>query len=131
MVVMTIAHKPEGYTTVSPYLICADAAGTINFLVRVFGAVELQRFPDDSGKLMHSEVRIDDTVVMIADSAPSWPAMSAHVHVYVADVDATYRRALDAGAISVQEPVKKEDADKRGGVKDVGGTTWWISTRVG
>jgi uncharacterized glyoxalase superfamily protein PhnB len=52
------------------------------------------------------------------------------VHVYVSDVDAAYRRALAAGATSVQEPVKKEDEDKRGGVKDAGGTTWWIATRV-
>jgi uncharacterized glyoxalase superfamily protein PhnB len=53
------------------------------------------------------------------------------VHVYVRDVDATYRRALEAGATSVQEPVQKGDPDKRGGVKDAGGTTWWIATKVG
>jgi PhnB protein len=52
------------------------------------------------------------------------------VHVYVRDVDATYRRALEAGATSVQEPRKKDDEDKRGGVKDAGGTTWWIATKV-
>jgi uncharacterized glyoxalase superfamily protein PhnB len=67
---------------------------------------------------------------MIADGAPGWPPIQAHVHIYVPDVDATYRRALDAGAVSVQEPVKKEDEDKRGGVKDAGGTTWWIATKV-
>jgi PhnB protein len=48
----------------------------------------------------------------------------------VHDVDATYRRALEAGATSVQEPIKKEDPDKRGGVKDAGGTTWWIGTKI-
>ena len=79
---------------------------------------------------MHSEVRIDDSVVMVADPAEGWPAIGAHVHVYVRDVDATYRRALDAGAESVQEPTKKDDPDKRGGVRDAGGTTWWISTKV-
>jgi uncharacterized glyoxalase superfamily protein PhnB len=52
------------------------------------------------------------------------------VHVYVPDVDDTYNRALAAGGVSVQEPVKKEDDDKRGGVMDPGGTTWWISTKV-
>ena len=122
--------KPEGYTSVSPYLVVKDANGTIEFLKRVFGAAELRRFPDSDGRLIHSEVRIDDTVVMIADSAPEWPPIAAHVHVYVPDVDATYRRALDAGAIGVQEPVQKDDADKRGGVKDDGGTTWWIATKV-
>ena len=123
-------HKPDGYTTVAPYLIVAGANATIEFLEEALDAVELRRYPDDSGKIVHAEVRIGDTVVMIADSAPAWPPVPAHVHVYVPDVDATYRRALDAGAESVQEPVKKDDADKRGGVKDAGGTTWWIATKV-
>jgi PhnB protein len=121
---------PNGYSTVSPYLIVEDARGTIAFLREVFGAVILRQFPDASGRLMHSEVRIDDTVVMIADSAPEWPATPAYVHIYVPDVDATYAHALQAGASSVQAPVKKGDEDKRGGVRDPGGTTWWIATRV-
>jgi len=126
-----MSHKPNDYTSVSPYLVVNGASQTIDFLKRVFGAVELRRFPDASGKLMHSEVRIDDTVVMLADPAPpEWPAVPSYVHVYVPDVDATYRAALEAGAVSVQEPVKKQDEDKRGGVKDPGGTTWWISTKV-
>ena len=79
---------------------------------------------------MHAEVRIDDTVVMLGDGADGWPPVPSHVHVYVPDVDATYTRALEAGATSVQAPVKKQDADKRGGVKDAGGTTWWIATKV-
>lgn len=124
-------YKPEGYNTASPYLIVSDAAATIRFLQQVFGAALLRSFPDDKGRLMHAEVRFDDTVVMIADSAPAWPPVPAHVHVYVPDVDATYAKAMAAGAQSVQEPAKKEDEDKRGGVKDSGGTTWWIATRVG
>jgi uncharacterized glyoxalase superfamily protein PhnB len=127
---MGTSYKPKNYNSVSPYLIVDGASGTIDFLKRVFGAVELRRFPDAAGKLMHAEVRIDDTVVMIADGGESWPPVPSSVHVYVSDVDAAYRRALAAGATSVQEPVKKEDEDKRGGVKDAGGTTWWIATRV-
>ena len=128
---MDSTHKPAGYNSVSPYLIVAGAAGTIDFLARVFGAEELRRFADAEGRVVHAEVRIDDTVVMIADGVEAWPPVASHVHVYVPDVDAAYRRALDAGAESVQEPVKKEDEDRRGGVKDAGGTTWWIATRVG
>jgi PhnB protein len=127
---MNTDHKPSGYTTVSPYLIVSGASGTIDFLAQVFGAVELRRFPAEDGRIMHGEVRIDDTVVMLADAAESWPPVPSHVHVYVADVDETYRRALEAGAESVQEPVQKGDEDKRGGVKDAGGTTWWIATRM-
>ncbi len=127
---MATAHKPTGYSSVSPYLVVDGADGTIDFLKRVFGASELRRYPDPAGKVMHAEVRIDDTVVMIADGGGGWPPIPSHVHVYVPDVDATYRTALEAGAKSVQEPVKKDDEDKRGGVKDAGGTTWWISTKV-
>ncbi|MBK8898047.1 MAG: VOC family protein [Candidatus Competibacteraceae bacterium] len=122
--------KPSGYTTVSPYLIVADAAATIRFLETVLGGKLLRSFPDDQGRLMHAEVKIDDTVVMLADSAPEWQPVAAYAHVYVKDVDATSKRALAEGATSVQVPEKKEDEDKRGGVKDAGGTTWWIATRV-
>lgn len=127
---MTRPYKPDGYPSVSPYLIVSDAGATIDFLVRALGAVELRRYPDPSGRLMHAEVRLDDSVIMMGDSAPEWPAQPAHVHVYVPDVDAAYQRALDAGATSVQAPVKKDDDDKRGGVKDPGGTTWWLATKV-
>ena len=127
----TTSYKPDRYSSVSPYLIVDGASGTIAFLERVFGAVELRRFPDASGRLMHAEVRIDDTVVMLADSTEAWPPVPSYVHVYVSDVDAVYKRALEAGATSVQEPVKKDDDDKRGGVKDAGGTTWWIATKSG
>jgi uncharacterized glyoxalase superfamily protein PhnB len=124
------SYKPDGYTSISPYLIVDGAAGTIEFLQRAFAAVELRRFPAPDGKVMHAEVRIDDAIVMVADAADGWPAVPSHVHVYVPDVDTTYKRALEAGATAVQEPVKKTDADKRGGVKDLGGTTWWIATKV-
>jgi len=127
---MSKSYKPEGYNSVSPYLIVSGADATINFLKRVFGAEEIRRFPDEAGKIRHAEVRIDDTVVMIADGAEGWQPVPSYVHIYVEDVDATYKRALEAGAESVQEPVKKDDPDKRGGVKDAGGTTWWIGTKV-
>jgi uncharacterized glyoxalase superfamily protein PhnB len=124
-------HKPSGYNSVAPYLIVDGAEATISFLADVFGAVELRRFPAPDGKLLHAEVRIDDSVVMLADGSAAWPPIAANVHVYVPEVDATYRKALAAGATSVQEPVQKGDEDKRGGVRDAGGTTWWIATRVG
>lgn len=127
---MTTTYKPDNYSTVSPYLIVDGANDTIKFLTQVFDAEEIRRFPDDSGRIMHAEVRLDDTVLMLADSNEGWPPVPAYVHIYVSDVDTTYQRALKAGATSVQEPVKKDDADKRGGVKDSGGTTWWIATKV-
>jgi uncharacterized glyoxalase superfamily protein PhnB len=123
--------KPEGYTSVAPYLIVDGAAVTIEFLKSAFDAVELRRFDDESGGIRHAEVRIDDTVIMLADQVEGWPSTPAHVHVYVPEVDVSYQRALAAGAETVQEPEQKADEDRRGGVKDSGGTTWWIATRVG
>lgn len=127
---MNVPYKPTGYNSVSPYLIVSGASGAIDFLKQVFGAVEIRRLPTPTGKVRHAEVRIDDTVVMLADGADGWPLSPSSIHIYVPDVDAVYERALGAGAVSVQEPVQKDDEDKRGGVKDAGGTTWWIATKV-
>jgi uncharacterized glyoxalase superfamily protein PhnB len=125
-------HKPDGYPSASPYLIVDGAARTIDFLVRALGGVEIERIPSPGGGVLHAAVRIDDSVVMLSDGAPpEWPPQPAHVHVYVRDVDATYERALAAGATAVQAPVQKSDPDRRGGIRDPGGTTWWIATMVG
>ncbi|HET9066133.1 MAG TPA: VOC family protein [Gemmatimonadales bacterium] len=121
-------YKPTGYTSLSPYLLVDGAERTIDFLRTVFDAVDLRRIPGENGTLRHAEVRIDDTVLMLADSIEGWPPIATNVHIYVPDVDATYARALAAGAESVQPPMQKDDPDRRGGVKDAGGTTWWIST---
>jgi PhnB protein len=127
----TPMSAPAGYPTVSPYLIVDGASATIDFLSSVLGGTEIRRFSADDGRVRHAEVRIGDSVVMLADGVEGWPPVPAHVHVYVPDVDDTYRRALEAGATSVQAPVQKDDEDRRGGVQDAGGTTWWIATRVG
>jgi uncharacterized glyoxalase superfamily protein PhnB len=127
---MNTSYKPQGYSTVAPYLIVNGAARTIEFLKNVFGGVNLRQIPNSNGKVMHAEVRVDDTIIMMTDGEEGWPPIPSHVHVYVMDVDETYQRALKAGATSVQEPVKKGDENKRGAVKDVGGTTWWIATKV-
>jgi PhnB protein len=124
-------YKPQGYTSVAPYLIVDGARATIDFLVRVrvlvLDAQPLRQHARDGGKLAHGEVRIGDTVVMLSDWVDGWPAVRSHVHVYVPDVDATYARAIAIGA----EPVQKGDEDKRGGFRDPGGTTWWVATQVG
>ena len=123
--------KPNGYTSASAYLIVTDANATLDFVVRAFAAERLRCIRRPNGTIMHAEVRIDDTVIMLSEGTDAWPAVPAHVHLYVPDVDATYRSALNAGATSVMAPVKKDDEDKRGGVQDAGGTTWWIATQVG
>ncbi len=123
-------YKPQGYASVSVYLMVDGAQRVIDFLTKTFGAVELRRHDLPDGSVAHAEVRIDDTVVMMADASANFPAFPAWLHVYVRDVDATYKRALEAGGVSVQEPQKKADPDRRGGVKDPAGNTWWIATQM-
>ena len=76
-------------------------------------------------------MRTDDTVVMAGDAGGQWPAFPSMPHVYVDDVDATYRRALAAGGVSLQEPLRREgDPDRRGGVKDPCGNSWFFATQM-
>ena len=129
---MCTAYKPDSYNSVSVYIMAERAQRVIDFLNRTFDGVNLRRFEDPSGRIMHAEVRVDDTVVMVSDANKMFPAFPVWLHVYVPDVDATYKKALAAGGVSVQEPTRKEgDPDRRGGVKDPCGNTWWISTQQG
>lgn len=125
------SYKPEGYPSISPYLIVADAQTVIDFLVGAFAGVPLGRHERDDGSIMHAEVRIEDSVVMIGQAMGDWPPVPCHVHLYVPDVDATFARALDHGAEPVQPPTKGDDPDRRGGVRGPGGNTWWVSTQLG
>ena len=128
---MTVTWKPEGYNSVSPYLVARDVPEVIDFLVTVFGAEELRRFEHEDSSVMHAEVRLDDSVIMLGGAGEGWPAQTSHVHVYVPDVDATYAKALASGGVSVQEPTGPEgDPDRRGGVRGPGGNTWWIGTTM-
>jgi len=126
-----MAYKPQGYPSLSPYIMARGGQSVIDFVTAVFDATPLRRFDDGQGHIMHAEMRIDDSVIMLADAHGDWPAVPAWVHVYVADVDATYKRALAAGGSSVQEPQQRPgDPDRRGGVADPSGNQWWISTQV-
>ena len=124
------AWKPAGYPSMSPYLICPDAAGLIAFLERAFHGVVQRRFDRPDGSVMHAEVRIDDSVVMIGGAATDAQSDGPHIHLYVPDAMAVFDRAVAAGATIVQAPVRKDaDDDLRGGVRDPWGTTWWIATQ--
>lgn len=123
-----MSYKPDGYTSAAPYLIVADAAATLDFTATVFGAEALRVIRGDDGALKHAELRIDDTVVMVGQMGGG-PA--AHVHVDVDDPDAAFGRALAAGATPVQAVAVQDDGDRRGGVRDANGTTWWLGRSGG
>lgn len=119
-----MTFKPEGYTSLSPYLIVPDARKTLDFVKAVFGAEPLRLHRRDDGSIMHAEARIDDTVIMMGEM-PDGP--QASIHVYCADVEDAFRRALDAGGTVVQPLEAKPDGDRRGGVDDGNNTTWWLA----
>lgn len=127
---MKLSFKPSTYNSVSPYFVVEGAQAFIDFTKDVFGAKELRRYDLPDGSVMHAEVKIDDSVLMIADSNERYPPHRLMVHVYVPDVDATYRKAIEVGCEAVEEPVQKEgDPDKRGSFTDFAGNFWSVGTQ--
>jgi uncharacterized glyoxalase superfamily protein PhnB len=122
--------KPDHYNSVSVYIMVDGARRLIDFLKHTFDAAPLRHFDSPDGKIKHAELRIGDSVVMLADSVEGYSPFPVWLHVYVPDVDAIYKKALAAGAASVQEPSQRPgDPDRRGGFKDPAGNTWWVSTQ--
>jgi uncharacterized glyoxalase superfamily protein PhnB len=112
---------PNGWHSVTPRIVTHDVAGLVDFLRRVFGA---------EGEL-HADrptvLQIGDSMIMVSGVGPR-PAMPAFLYVYVADADITYRRALDAGAASLEEPIDTPYGDRRGMVEDRWGNVWQVAT---
>ena len=127
---MAVKAQPDGYHTVTPYLVVDGAARLIDFLTEVFDAEETERFDASGGRIGHAELRIGDSRVMLADAHDGHEPQSAMLHVYVDDADATYQRALAAGAVSVQAPADQFYGDRSGGVRDECGNLWWIATHI-
>ena len=127
---MAVQPIPEGYRTVTPYLIVEGAATVLDFVTRAFGAEQRMRMDREDGTVAHAEVTIGDSVVMLAEAGADWPAMPGGIHLYVDDCDATYARALEAGASSIREPANQFYGDRSGGVRDPAGNVWWITTHV-
>lgn len=127
-----------GYNSVTPYLFVKGAADAIDYYKGVFGATERMRMPGPDGRVMHAEIQIGDSIVMLADEHPQMGARSPQtiggtacsLHVYVPDVDSTAKKAVDAGAQLVR-PVKDQFyGDRSGSIIDPFGHMWSIATHV-
>jgi PhnB protein len=127
---MGVNPIPEGYHTVTPYLIVDGAAGLLEFVKSAFGAEERFAMPAPDGKIGHAEVKIGDSIVMLADAGDEWPAQPAFIYLYVDDCDATYQRAIAAGATSVKEPEDQFYGDRNATVRDSVGCSWGIATHI-
>ena len=126
---MAVKPIPEGYNTVTPYLVVEGASGLLDFAKQVFGAEEKMRMPGPAGTVGHAEMTIGDSVIMCADASAENPARTAALVLYVDDCDATYRKALAAGGASERQPEDQFYGDRSAGV-DAFGVTWWIHTHI-
>jgi PhnB protein len=120
---------PEQYTQLMPYLILKGTDGFRRFMVKVFDASEQMIVPAEDGAVMHGELKIGNAVVMFAEAGGQFHVMNAGMLIYVDNADATYKKALAAGAVTVkgQEPSDK-DYGRTCGVTDPFGNVWWITS---
>ena len=121
---------PEGYHSVTPYLVVQGAGKLIDFMKAAFDAQEIFRMPMPDGSIGHAEVRIGNSMVMLGESRDQWKVMPTTLQLYVEDVDAVYARAVAAGATPVAEPANQFYGDRRGGVQDMCGNYWWMATHI-
>ncbi|MGC9964975.1 MAG: VOC family protein [Syntrophobacteraceae bacterium] len=127
---MPVKFKPEGYRVVTPMLSVKGAARLIDFLKTAFRATEVYRFSAADGSVMHAEVKIGDSVLMLGEAMKGSSPMSGSFYLYVEDTDATYRAALDAGGESLEAPADRFWGDRMGSVRDFAGNRWLIATHV-
>lgn len=125
---MAVRPIPEGYHTVTPYLIVQDVPRLITFVQQAFDAEELHIMHAPDGSIAHAEMKVGDSPIMMGEARDEWPPLPAMIYLYVKDTDATYKRAIKAGAETVMEPADQFYGDRNAGVKDPTGILWWIGT---
>jgi PhnB protein len=136
---MSVKAIPEDMHTITPHIVCAGAAAAIDWYVKAFGAVDLARMQaPGSDKLMHAMIKIGDSTIMLVDENPEWNikgpktlgGTAVTLHHYVKDVDASYQRAVDAGATAVMPPADMFWGDRYGVLTDPWGHNWSLATHV-
>jgi PhnB protein len=133
---MPVKPIPEGYHSATPYLIVNGAARAIEFYKKAFRATELMRMADPGGKIMHAEIKIGDSPIMLADEVPQMGAKSPEAYggspitimLYVEDVDSTVKQAVAAGAKLTRPVADQFYGDRTGGIKDPFGHEWYVAT---
>lgn len=128
---MSTPFKPAGYNSASPYFIVPQAQRFIDLMAALFGAKELRRFAMPDGTVMHAELMLDDSVIMLGEASEKFPAVPIVMHVYVADVDAAYAKAIALGCEAEEAPKQREgDPDRRASFKDYAGNWWSVGTQL-
>jgi len=127
---MAVKPIPEGYRTYTPYYVVDGASEFIDFLKKAFGAEETFRMPAPGNRIGHAEIRIGDSMIMLADQNQEHGSRQMNGHLYVSDVDAVFKKAVAAGGKPTRQPENMFYGDRIGAVNDRWGNTWSISTHV-
>jgi PhnB protein len=121
---------PDGYHTVTSYLVVEDAGKLIDFLGKAFDARVRYSHKRPDGKVAHAEVQIGDSIVMMGSVQGDTQPIPSALYLYVPNCDELYQRAIAAGGISISEPKDQFYGDRHGGIKDPTGNSWWIATHI-
>jgi uncharacterized glyoxalase superfamily protein PhnB len=127
---MAVKPIPDGWHVVTPYLLVPDTQAQIEFIVDGLGGREIMAMRTPDGAPMHAETELGDSKIMMGLASEQFRAMPSMLYVYVEDVDAVYRQALDIGGESLQEPKDQSYGDRTAAVKDVNGNHWYLATHI-
>jgi len=120
---------PDGYGTITPYLVVNDALGLFAFLQRAMEAVEVRRTSLPDSSVFNIEMKIGTSMVMLVQGRPDHKVRTTAFYVYVPDVDLAYAQALSAGGVSIMEPADQFYGDRGAGFRDTAGNDWWLASR--
>jgi PhnB protein len=122
---------PKGFHTVTPYLVVNDARGLLEFIEKAFDGEVTSNMKGEDGRIMHATVQIGDSVIMVSDVMKGMnEPMPTMLYLYVDDVDAMYRQAINANATSIREPIDEFYGDRSAGVRDEWNNQWWLATHI-
>ena len=127
---MSVKSIPEGFHTVTPYLLTQGAARLIEFISAAFGGELRVHETRRDGAVMHATMQVGDSMLMLADATPPFGPMAASIYLYVTDCDTVYQRALSAGGISVFPMMTLPSGQRYGAIKDPCDNIWWVATQV-
>lgn len=122
-----MTYQPEGFTSVTPFIMVDGAQQVLDFVKRAFDAEEIHVMRDKEGRIWNAKVKIGDGMLLLGDTMGQ-PSTPSTIYLYVADCDCHYERGLGAGGTSLQEPVDQFYGDRNAGLKDPCGNTWWVAT---
>ncbi len=127
---LTQNKTPKGYHTITPYLVVDDAQRLLDFIRDAFGAEQTFRMDTPDGSVRHAEARIGNSMIMVGQAGEQWKARPSTLYLYVDDVDAVFRKAVQSGAKSLGEPKDQTYGDRSGGLEDPCGNYWWVATHL-